>query len=93
MLEEDVLRMLVRGTRGGKSIKGKVMSKRKPKAKSMKKGGAKSGYMAHVKKYHKLHPNLTWKEAMVKAKTSYNQRKRQELWQVLWLEGERKQVQ
>jgi hypothetical protein len=72
MLEEELLRMLVRGTRGGKST-----SKRKPRAKTMKKrsGGAKSGYMAHVKKYHKMHPNLTWKEAMVKARSSYKSKK------------------
>jgi len=87
MLEDEVLSMLVRGTRGGsktvrrsnsKSVRktGSKTTKRKTGSKTTKrktggKGVAKSGYIAHVKKYWKAHPNLTWKEAMVKARTSY----------------------
>lgn len=92
MLEDEVLSMLVRGTRGGKKSRSKTVRRscskttrrccskttRRPRtgAKSVKrragsKGVAKSGYIAHVKKYWKAHPNLTWKQAMIKAKTSY----------------------
>lgn len=83
MLEDEVLSMLVRGTRGGsktvrrsnsKSVRktGSKTTKRKTtKRKAGSKGVAKSGYIAHVKKYWKAHPNLTWKEAMVKARTTY----------------------
>lgn len=76
MNKEDLLKYIVQGTRGGK-----VSKASKPAAKSMKpkkamaakpaKGKAKSGYMAHVKKFSKEHPNLTWRECMVKAKSSY----------------------
>lgn len=68
MLEEELKRMLVRGTRGGC----KTMKKSKGKGR----GVAKSGYIAHVKKYHRAHPSLTWKEAMVKARSSYTPKKR-----------------
>lgn len=68
MIEDELARMLVRGTRGGvRKRRASSKSVRKP----ARKGVAKSGYIAHVKKYWKKHPNLTWKEAMIKARTSY----------------------
>lgn len=68
MIEDELARMLVRGTRGGvRKRRASSKSVRKP----ARKGVAKSGYIAHVKKYWRSHPNLTWKEAMIKARTSY----------------------
>lgn len=89
MLEDDVLKMIVRGTRGGarkrsasktrkstsKTRKAPVRRRKTTGSKTAKKparkGVAKSGYMAHVKKYQRLHPSLSWKQCMIKARSSY----------------------
>lgn len=78
MDQRDLLEYIVRGTRNQQSMSNKVTRKRRPAAKSAKKpkgkgcgGGAKSGYMAHVKKYSMAHPNTPWRECMIKARTSY----------------------
>lgn len=72
MLEDDLRKMLLRGTRpvgsGRRVAKSKTGRKKAPKKKST---GAKSGYMAHVKKYQRAHPNLSWRDCMIKARSSY----------------------
>jgi hypothetical protein len=37
-------------------------------------GGARSSYFDFVRKYHKKHPNLTWLQAVKKAKTEYHKK-------------------
>lgn len=86
MNKEDLLEYIIQGTRGGASKasnKKKPMAKSKkvvPKKKLMVKkkvmkgkgkGTPKSGYMDHVKKFSKDNPDLTWKECMIAAKSSY----------------------
>ena len=72
MIEDELARMIVRGTRGGQRKRANSKAVTGPKRqKRTTKGGAKSGYIAHVKKYWVAHPNLTWRDAMIKARTSY----------------------
>lgn len=76
---QDLLRYIVRGTRGTTgALRSKTTAGRKPRAKTARKpkgkgcmGGAKSGYMAHVKKYSMAHPNTPWRDCMIKARASY----------------------
>lgn len=45
---------------------------RRPVRKTVRRGKAKSPYIAFVKSYHRQHPNLTWAQAMRKASPHYH---------------------
>jgi len=70
--EEDIV--VVEPTKKAKAkakAKEKVKPVKEPKVKPVKEKKAPSKWMSHVKQYSSEHPELTYKEAMKKAKESY----------------------